>query len=53
MQFAQGIGPWQDHLPTSERLAGYRADEYSVRVIMMRWKILVPFFSYYFVILLE
>ena len=41
MLFAQGIGPWQAHLPTSERLAGYRADEYSVRVVTMRWKLLV------------
>ena len=41
MMFAQGIGPWQAHLPTSEMVAGFRADEYSVRVVMMRWKLLV------------
>ena len=41
MIFAQGTGPWQARLPMSKKLAGYRADEYSVRVVTMRWKLLV------------
>lgn len=36
MTFAQGIGPWQSDLPLAKQRAGYRADEYSVRTVVMR-----------------
>lgn len=36
MQFAQGIGPWQAPLGRADQLAGFRADEYSVRCVLMR-----------------
>jgi hypothetical protein len=50
MLFAEGIGPWQARLPMSKRLAGYRADEYFVRVVTMRWKLLVILSLLYFAI---
>ena len=36
MNFAQGIGPWQSGVQRADQLAGFRADEYSVRCVLMR-----------------
>ncbi len=44
MQFCQGIGPWQKNVLEAHQKAGYRTDEYSVRVILMRWRLAVPFY---------
>ena len=41
MMFCQGIGPWQAHITVEKQKAGYRTDEYTVRVILMRLRLQV------------
>ena len=36
MLFCQGVGPWQENVPAADKKAGYRADEYSAHVVLMR-----------------